>query len=108
MIYILNIIAIANDKEINNVFRITMKRIKNDKPRILLIHCLNNLPKRTKGIKLKKIKSKGKISVNNNAQIVYTIENTNFALGSKLCKKDFFFINLKAFRNSKDTFEHSS
>jgi len=108
MIYILNIIAIAKDKEINNVFKITMKRIKNDKPRILLIHCLNNFPIRIKGIILKKMKNNGIISVNSNALIVYTIENTSFARGSKLCRKDFFFMNLKAFRNSNDIFVYSS
>ncbi len=69
---------------------------------MLLNHCLNNFPIRIKGIKLKKIRINGIISVNNNAHIVYTTERTNFALGSKLCKKDFFFINLKAFRKSKD------
>ena len=63
IIIILIIIAIANDKEINNVFKITMKKIKKDKPRMLLNHCLNNFPIRIKGIKLTIIKSKGIISV---------------------------------------------
>ena len=30
----------------NNVFKITMKTIKKDKPRMLLIHCLNSLARR--------------------------------------------------------------
>jgi hypothetical protein len=108
MIYILNTIATAKEREINKVFKIIIKRIKNDNPRILLIHCLNNFPKRIKGIKLKKMKIKGTISVYNNALIVYIIENTSFARGSKLCKNDFFFMNLKALRNSKDIFMYSS
>ena len=90
IIYILIIIAIEKDKEINNVFRIIMNKIKKDKPRILFIHCLNNLPKIINGIKLKKIMSNGISSVNNNAIIVYMIANNNLALGSKLCKNDFF------------------
>ena len=81
-----------------------MKMTKNDKPRILLIHCLNNFPIKIMGTRLKKIKIKRRISVNSNAHIVYTIERTNFALGSKLCRNDFFFINLNAFKNSKDIF----
>jgi hypothetical protein len=92
----------ANDREINRVFKTIMKRIRKDNPRMLLIHCLNNFPNRTKGTKLKKIRRSGIISVNNNADIVYTMEKNNFALGSNLCMKDFFFINLKAFKKSKD------
>ncbi|MBA7657131.1 hypothetical protein ES703_65062 [subsurface metagenome] len=85
-----------------------MKRIKNDNPRMLFIHCLNNFPKRIIGIKLIKIKNKGMIAVKSSALIVYVIENTSFALGSILCRRDFFFINLKALRNSKDILMCSS
>jgi hypothetical protein len=69
---------------------------------MLLIHCLKILPIIINGINVKKIKSSGTISLKSNPLMVYTIARTNLALGSKLCKKDFFFMNLKAFRKSKD------
>ena len=92
----------------NSVFRVIIKSIKNDKPRRLRIHWLKIFPKSTKGTKLQKMKNNGIISVNNKAIIEYVIANNNFARGSKLCKNDFFFINLKAFKNCNDNFkEHS-
>jgi len=106
MIQILIIIAIANDNDKKKVFKIIMKSIRNDKPRMLLIHSLNNLPIRIKGIKLKKMNSNGIICVNNNPLIVYTIANTNLVLGSRLCKNSSRFMNLNAFRNSKDIFKY--
>ena len=108
---ILNIIAIAKDKEMNKVFRTIIKMTKKDNPRILLTHCLKIFPIISKGIKLKNIKNNGMIWLNNNAVIVYTIARNNLALGSKLCRNESFFMNLKALRNSKDmlftSFEHS-
>ena len=59
-------------------------RIKDERPRILLIHSLNIFPKKINGIKVKNRINKGTISVNNKAETEYTIENNNLARGSKL------------------------
>ena len=101
---ILNIIAIAKDKdkEMNIVFKTIIKMTKKDKPRTLLTHCLKIFPIITSGIRLKNIKNNGMIWLNNNAVIVYIIAKNNLARGSKLCKNESFFMNLKAFRNSND------
>jgi hypothetical protein len=74
---------------------------KNDNPRMLFNHWLINLPEAINGIKLNSIINKGMISLKNKANKEYVMENSNLARGSKLCKKVFFFMNLKAFRNSK-------
>ena len=67
---ILNIMAIAKDKDMNNVFKIIIKMTKKDNPRMLLIHCLKIFPITTNGIRLKKIRNNGMIWLNNNAAIV--------------------------------------
>jgi len=59
MIKILKIIAIAKDNDKNNVFNIIIKRIRNDRPRILFFHCLNNFPIKIRGNKLRKIIKRG-------------------------------------------------
>ncbi len=82
IISILKIIAIAKEREINRVFKIIIKTIKNDKPRTLFIHCLINFPNKIIGIKLIKIKNRGIISLKSSALIVYIIEKMSFALGS--------------------------
>jgi len=74
---------------------------KNDNPRMLFSHCLINLPEAINGIKLDNIINKGMISVKSKAETVIIMENSNFARGSKLCKKVFFFMNLKASKNAK-------
>ena len=51
--------AIAKDKDKNNVFKTIIKMIKKDNPRMLLIHCLNIFPLPTSGIRLKKIINNG-------------------------------------------------
>lgn len=67
---ILNIMAIAKDREMNNVFKIIIKMTKKDNPRMLLIHCLKIFPITTSGTRLNKIRNKGMIWLNNNATIV--------------------------------------
>jgi len=99
---ILIIIEIANDNDRKKVFNIIIIRIKYDKPWMLLSHCFINFPAKIRGIKLKKIKIKGMISVKSKALIEYINANINFARGSKLWMNESFFMNLKALRNSKD------
>ena len=77
---------------------------RNDNPRILFNHCFINLPDAIIGIKLKNIIKRGMISMKNKADIVIIIENSSLDRGSKLCKNEFFFMNLNPFRNSNDTF----
>ena len=67
---ILNIIAIAKDKEMNKVFKTIIKMTKKDKPRILFTHCLKIFPIITSGIRLTNIKNNGMIWLNSNAVIV--------------------------------------
>jgi len=99
---ILIIIEIANDNDRKKVFKIIIRRIKNDKLWMLLSHCFINFPTKIRGIKLKKIIIKGMISVNSKALIEYINANINLARGSKLWMNESFFMNLKALRNSKD------
>ncbi len=66
---ILNIIARAKDKDMNKVFKTIIKMTKNDKPRMLLTHCLKIFPIITSGIRLKNIKNNGMIWLNNNPVI---------------------------------------
>ena len=70
MMYILNIMATAKDKEKNKVFNRIIKITKKVNPRILLIHSFEILPKIIMGIKLKKIRNKGIIWLNNKALLV--------------------------------------
>lgn len=79
-----------------------MKINKNANPRMLFNHCLNNLPEAINGNRLNSIINRGMISVKSKADTVKIIENNNLDRGSKLCKKVFFFMNLKALRNSND------
>jgi hypothetical protein len=70
IINILKIIAIAYERDKKYVFITIINNIKNESPRMLLIQSLIILPKRIKGIKLKKIKNKGTILVNNKAEML--------------------------------------
>ncbi|MFX1358527.1 MAG: hypothetical protein ACFFA8_14760, partial [Promethearchaeota archaeon] len=70
IIEILKIIAIAKFNDKNNVFKKSTNKKRNDKPRILLNHILNNLPEKIIGINVKNNNNNGMISVNNNALIV--------------------------------------
>ena len=99
---ILIIIAIAYPNDKKNVFNTIIISTKNERPRILLSHSLTIFPNNIIGTKVKKIINKGTISVNIRADMLYTIENINLALGSKLWTNVFFFWNLNALRNSRD------
>jgi hypothetical protein len=101
IIEILKIIEMAKEKDKKKVFNIMMMINKNDNPRMLFNHCLNSLPEAIIGIRLNNIINRGMISVKGKTETVIIMENSNLARGSKLCKNVFFFMNLKAFRNSK-------
>ena len=102
---ILIIMAIAKASDIKKVFRTRMMINKKDIPLMLFIHFLKIFPLIINGIKLNNRINNGINSVNNKAQIVYTIESNNFERGSNSCKNESSLMNLKALRKSNPIFK---